>query len=54
MHLGKRNDANADYLGAAFDDPAIWFHAFDEDDPETAAVMKGDVPEPVGMCLNSL
>ncbi|XP_072051963.1 uncharacterized protein [Amphiura filiformis] len=46
LHLGKRNDRNADYLGAAFDDTAIWYHAFDEDDPETASVVKGDVPDP--------
>ena len=49
LHLGKRNDDRKDYLGAAFDDPAIWYYALEEDDPETAAVVKGKVPDPVGM-----
>lgn len=49
LHLGKRNDADEDYLGAAFDDPAIWYYALHDDDPQAAAVVKGDVTNPVGM-----
>lgn len=53
LHLGKRNDKKKDYLGAAFDDPAIWYHAFEGDDPETTAVVKGKVPDHVGRFICS-
>ena len=47
LHLGKRNDELEDYLGASFDDPAIWYHAFEEDDPDLS-VVKGEVVDPDG------
>ncbi|XP_033107824.1 uncharacterized protein LOC117109565 [Anneissia japonica] len=45
LHLGKRNDEDADYLGASFDDFAIWFTTFEPDDPALADALQGEEEE---------
>ncbi|PIK58082.1 hypothetical protein BSL78_04996 [Apostichopus japonicus] len=42
LQLGKRNDAEDGYLGAAFDDVAIWIYTFSPDDPELSKTLKGE------------
>ncbi|XP_033102211.1 adhesion G-protein coupled receptor D1-like [Anneissia japonica] len=48
MYLGKRNDQAKGYLGAAFDDPAIWYHAFDADD----GGLMGEDPDAIDVTSN--
>ncbi|KAJ8041296.1 Adhesion G protein-coupled receptor L3 [Holothuria leucospilota] len=42
LQLGKRNDGEDGYLGAAFDDVAIWIYTFRPDDPEVSKTLKGE------------